>query len=56
LDSAHVSGLVSVKPAIIEVGKMGERPVQESRYKVAETKVQGAIPLIPTLAIGTSIM
>ena len=39
LDSAHVSGLVSAKPAIIEVGKMGERPVQDSRYKVVETKV-----------------
>ena len=39
LDSAHVSALVSVKPAVIEVGKMGERPVQNSCYKVAETKV-----------------
>lgn len=39
LDTAHVSGLVSVKPTFIEVGKMGERPVQNSGYKVAETKV-----------------
>ena len=39
LDRAHVSALVSIKPAVIEVGKMGERLVQNSRYKVAETKV-----------------
>ena len=39
LDSAQVSGMVSVKSAIIIVGKMGERAVQESRCKVAETKV-----------------
>ena len=39
LDSAHVQALVSTKPAVIEVGKMGKRPVQESGHQVAETKV-----------------
>ena len=56
LDDTHVQALVSVKPAFIKVGTMGKRPIQESRHKVAETKVQGTTPTIPTLAIGTSIM
>jgi len=39
LDSAYVQALVSTKSAVIEVGKMGKRPVQESGHQVAETKV-----------------
>jgi len=39
LDDTHVQALVSVKPAFINVGTMGKRPIQESRHKVAETKV-----------------
>ena len=54
--TTNVQALVSVKPAFIKVGTMGKRPVQESRHKVAETKVQGTTPTIPTLAIATSIM
>ena len=39
LDSAHVSCLVPAKPAVIEVGKMGERSAQDSSHQVAATKV-----------------
>ena len=39
LDSAHVSCLVPAKPAVIEVGKRGERLAQDSSHQVAATKV-----------------
>ncbi|MEO6669845.1 MAG: hypothetical protein ABIN36_10240 [Ferruginibacter sp.] len=48
--------MVPVKSTLIKVGTMGERPVQNGCCKVATTKVPGATPFIPTLAIGTSIM
>ena len=48
--------MVSAKHAVIEMGKVGERLVQASGYKMAKDKVQRKAPPIPTLATGTSVM
>jgi len=41
---------------VTEVGKVGERVIQESGNEMATNKVQGKAGIIPSLAIGTSIM
>jgi hypothetical protein len=38
-----------------EMGEMGKRPVQESKYPILENQIQGTSQPISTLVIGMSI-
>jgi len=47
--------MVATKQQTTEVGKVGERAVQESKYPILENQVQGATQPIFILGIGMSI-
>jgi len=48
--------MVSAKHAFIEMGKVGERPLQAGGYKMAKDEVQRKARLIPALETGASVM
>ena len=56
LDVTYSYTMVSAKHAFIEMGKVGERPLQAGGYKMAKDEVQRKARLIPALETGASVM
>ncbi len=47
--------MVATEQQTTEMGKMGKRPVQKSKYPILENQIQAATQPISALVIGMSI-